>query len=111
MAWLLDRGPDAYRMECTGLGLKMVTSDYEFSCLILIDDESWWDRFGHLVEANWEAAHVHRHSSLDTVGLEALVSDPRWGNESLFTFLQALRRLGQVGDPDRLALPTITLEL
>jgi hypothetical protein len=110
MAWLMDQGPETYRVECTGLGLNTVTGNYEFACMILVDDESWWDRFGHLVEVNWEAERVHRHSSLDTAGLEALVADPRWGNESLFTFLQGLRRLAQVGDPQRLALPTIDVE-
>jgi hypothetical protein len=111
MAWLLDQGDDVYRLECTGLGFNTVTSNYEASCLIVIEDESWWDSFGHLVEANWEAESVQRHSTLDTAGVEALVSDPRWGNESLFTFLQGLRRLADVGDPRRLALPTIEPEM
>jgi hypothetical protein len=110
MAWLLDQSDDAYRLECTGFGFNTVTSNYEASCLIVIEDESWWDRFGHLVEANWEAESVQRHSTLDTAGVEALVPDPRWGNESLFTFLQGLRRLADVGDPRRLALPPIEPE-
>ncbi len=110
MAWLLDQGPDAYRVECTGLGFNTLTSNYEFPCLIVIEDETWWDRFGHMVEANWEADRVHRHSSLDAAGLEALIGDPRWGNESLFALLQGLRRLAEVGDPQRVAIPTIDLE-
>lgn len=111
MAWLLEQGGDSYRVECVGLGLNMVTSNYEFSCLIVIEDERWWNLFGHLVEVNWEAERVHRHSSLDTAGIEALIADPRWGNESLFTFLQAVRRLAQVGDPQRMALPIIDPEV
>lgn len=111
MAWLLDRGPETYRIECTGFGFNLVTGNYEFACLIVIDDESWWDRFGHLVEANWEADRIHRLSSLDTAGIESLTLDPRWGNESLFAYLQGLRRLAQVGDPARTAIPPIELEV
>jgi hypothetical protein len=109
LAWLLDR-PGSFRTECTGLGFNLVTGNYEFACLIVVDDQDWWERFGHLVERNWEAERVHRHSSLDTTGLEALVADPRWGNESLFSLLQGLRRLTEVGEPARVAIPTIELE-
>jgi len=60
-------------------------------------------------DSNWEAERVNRHSTLDTAGLEALVSDPRWGNESLFCLLQGIRRLREVGQPSRVAVPTIEL--
>jgi hypothetical protein len=108
MRWLLERRhTDAYRVECTGFGFNMVSGNYEFPCLIVVDDEEWWARFGGRVEANWEAERIHRCSSLDTTGLRALIHDPRWSNEGLFSFLQGLRRLGQVGSLTRLALPTI----
>jgi hypothetical protein len=109
LAWLLDR-PGSFRTECTGFGFNLVTGNYEFACLIVVEDDGWWERFGHLVETNWEAERVHRHSTHDTAGLEALVADPRWGNESLFSMLQGLRRLAEVGEPERMALPTIDLE-
>jgi hypothetical protein len=110
MSWLLDRA-GALRTECTGFGFNLVTGNYEFACLIVVEDEEWWERFGHLVETNWEAERVHRYSSLDTAGLTALVADPRWGNESLFSLLQGLRRLGESGDPSRLGLPTIDIDM
>jgi hypothetical protein len=106
MAWLLDR-PDAFRVECTGFGFNLVTGNYEFAGLVVVEDEGWWDRFGHLVESNWEAERVNRDSTLDTARLEALVEDPRWGNESLFCLLQGLRRLREVGEANRVAAPTI----
>jgi transcriptional regulator with XRE-family HTH domain len=109
MAWLLDR-PDSFRVECTGFGYNLVTGNYEFACLVVIDDEDWWGRFGHLVESNWEAERVNRHSTLDTAGLEAVAADPRWGNESLFCLLQGLRRLTEVGNAGRVASPTINLD-
>ena len=59
MAWLLDR-PGSFRAECTGFGFNLVTGNYEFACLMVIEDEGWWDRFGHMVESNWEAERVNR---------------------------------------------------
>lgn len=109
-AWLAEH-PDAWRIECTGLAFNTLTSNYDFSCLIVIEDDAWWERFGHLVVKNWEADRIYRHSSLDTAGLVALVQDPRWGNESLFAFLQGLRRLAEVGGPGRVAVPPVELDV
>jgi len=108
MRWLLDRRhTDAYRVECVGFGINMVSGNFEFPCLILIDDEEWWARYGGQVEANWETERIRRYSSRDTAGLQALTMDPRWSNEGLFAFLEGLRRLAIVGSVSRLALPTI----
>jgi hypothetical protein len=35
------RRTDAYRVECVGFGINMVTGNYEFPCPIVIDDEEW----------------------------------------------------------------------
>jgi hypothetical protein len=85
----------------------MVTGNYEFACLTVIEDPTWWDRYGHLLATNWEAERVHRYSTLDTEGLEALVADPRWGNESLFSLLQGLRRLGEIDQDGRTTCPSV----
>jgi transcriptional regulator with XRE-family HTH domain len=108
MRWLLDRRhTDAYRVECVGFGINMVSGNYEFPCLILIDDEEWWARYGGQVEANWEMERIRRYSSRDAAGLQALITDPRWSNEGLFAFLEGLHRLATLGSVSRLALPTI----
>ena len=109
MAWL-DERPGTLRVECTGFGFNLVTGNYEFGCLIVVEDEDWWDQFGHLVESNWEVERIHRYSSLDTAGLTVLVGDPRWGNESLFSLLQGLHRLDASGDPSRLGAPIVDLD-
>jgi hypothetical protein len=112
MRWLLDRrDTDAYRVECTGFGINMVSGNYEFPCLILIDDDEWWERYGGRVEANWEMERIRRYSSLDAAGIQALILDPRWSNEGLFAFLEGLRRLGELGNLSRLALPTIEVQV
>ncbi|MGH8886989.1 MAG: helix-turn-helix domain-containing protein [Egibacteraceae bacterium] len=111
MRWLLDRRQtDAYRVECLGFGINMVTGNYEFPCLIVIDDEEWWARYGGQVQANWEIARIRCYSSRDTAGLRALATDPRWSNEGLFAFIEGLRRLAELDTKSRLALPRIDVE-
>lgn len=111
MAWLLDRRhTDAFRTECTAFGINLVTGNYEFACLAVINDEHWWEHYGHHVEANWETMRVHRYSSRDTDGLAHLAADPRWSNEGLFAFLEGLRRLAVLDTSGRVAAPPITVE-
>ena len=111
MAWLLDRrDTGAFRTECTAFGINLVTGNYEFACLAVIEDEHWWEQYGHHVEANWETMRVHRYSSRDTDGLAALAADPRWSNEGLFAFLEGLRRLAELDTSGRVAAPPITVE-
>lgn len=105
MRWLLDT-PDAMRMECTGFGLNLVSGNYEFASLIVIDDEEFWTRYGGHIVANWESADLRLYSSLDRVVLAELAVDDRWSNEGLFSFVQGLRRLSEVGDA-RVRLPVI----
>jgi hypothetical protein len=50
-------------------------------------------------------------SRLETAGLQALITDPRWSNEGLFAFLEGLRRLAELDTVSRLALPTIEVEV
>jgi transcriptional regulator with XRE-family HTH domain len=108
MRWLVERRrTDAYRTECVGFGINMVTGNYEFPCLIVIDDEDWWERYSGQIEANWEMARVRRYSSRDTASLQALAADPRWSNEGLFAFIEGLRRLAELDTVSRVALPDI----
>ena len=96
MRWL-DEDPDRWRMECTAFGLNLVSGNYEFAGLIVIEDEGFWPRFGGMVEANWEASGLRLYSSLDRELLGELVHDPAWSNEGLFAFLEGLRRLREIG--------------
>jgi len=111
MRWLLERrGTDAYRTECLGFGINMLTGNYEFPCLIVMDDEEWWARYGGQVQANWKIARIRCYSSRDTTGLQALATDPRWSNEGLFAFLEGLRRLAHLDTGSRVALPTLEVQ-
>jgi hypothetical protein len=107
MRWL-TAAPDRMRMECTGFGLNLVSGNYEFACLIVIDDDEFWTRFGGRIEANWEAAGLRVYSSLDDPLLAKVATDESWSNEGLFAFLQGLRRLREIGGR-RVDLPAMEL--
>ncbi len=110
MRWLLDRtGGEHWRMECTGFGLNLVSGNYEFASLIVIEDDEWWGRFGGHIEANWESGSLRRYSSRDRDLLTALAHDDAWSNEGLFALFQGFRRLVEVGG-DRVDLPTVEWE-
>jgi hypothetical protein len=109
LQWLTAE-PDRLRMECTGFGLNLVSGNFEFASLIVVDDEEFWDRYGGLVEANWESSSLRQYSSLDHELLAELINDPAWSNEGLFALLQGLRRLSEIGG-DRVNAPTIEWEI
>ncbi|MCA1279728.1 transcriptional regulator [Saccharopolyspora sp. 7B] len=109
MRWLLDE-PGRLRMESTGFGLNLVSGNFEFPGLIVVEDEEFWHRFGGQVEANWEASNLRQYSSLDGEALADLVRDVAWSNEGLFALLQGLRRLADLGG-ERVNLPDIEWEL
>jgi hypothetical protein len=109
MRWL-DERTDRSAAECTGLGLNLVSGNFEFASLILIEDEEFWFRFGGQLEANWESATLRQYSSLDRESLLDLVQDSAWSNEGLFALLQGLRRLGRIGG-SRVNLPMIEWEV
>ena len=109
MRWLMGE-PGRLTMECTGFGLNLVSGNYEFASLIVIEDEEFWTRYGGQVEANWESHTLRQYSSLDRELLTELFGDVAWSNEGLFALLQGLRRLAQIGG-DRVNLPAIEWEI
>jgi hypothetical protein len=106
MRWLLTENPGALRMECTGFGLNLVSGNYEFACLMVVDSDEFWSRFGGEVEASWESSSLRQYSSLDGGSLAALAHDDAWSNEGLFAFIQGLRSLSRAGG-DRIDIPAI----
>ncbi|HEX3779680.1 MAG TPA: transcriptional regulator [Pseudonocardiaceae bacterium] len=105
MSWLTEDSR-RMRMECTGFGLNLVSGNYEFASLIVIEDDEFWSRFGGDIEANWEASGLRVYSSLDGDLIDELVANESWSNEGLFAFLLGIRRLGEIGG-NRVALPAI----
>ncbi|GLY71245.1 hypothetical protein Atai01_78640 [Amycolatopsis taiwanensis] len=108
MRWLMEQ-PDRLRIECTGFGLNLVSGNYEFAGLIVIEDEEFWPLYGGHVEANWESAGLRVYSSLDRELTGQLAMDETWSNEGLFALLQGFRRLAQIGG-ERVNLPVVELD-
>lgn len=109
MKWLMAEA-GRLRVECTGFGLNLVSGNYEFAGLVVIEDEEFWRRFGGQVEANWEASGLRLYSSLDGELVEELVGQEAWSNEGLFALLQGLRRLSELGG-GRVDLPAVEVEV
>jgi hypothetical protein len=105
MRWLTEAS-DALRMECTGFGLNLVSGNYEFASLVVIDDEEFWHQYGGHIEVNWESSGLRLYSSLDRELLAELIADERWSNEGLFALLLGLCRIKQLGSR-RVGLPAI----
>lgn len=96
LRWLLDN-PGRLRIECTGFGLNLVSGNFEFASLIVVESEDFWTRYGGQIQANWESSSLRQYSSLDGDSLTELAADVAWSNEGLFALLQGLRRLRQTG--------------
>jgi hypothetical protein len=86
MRWLTEAS-DALRMEYAGFGVDLVSGNYEFASLIIIDDEEFWCRYGGHIEANWESVGLRLYSSRDRELLAELIADERWSNEGLFALI------------------------
>lgn len=97
---------DSYLLRCTGVGINMLSGNYEVACLAVIDDPAWWaDHAGSLL-TNWEIDRTRVYSTRDTQGLTGLIGDPRWSDEGLFALLEGLRFLAH-HRPQQMNLPDI----
>lgn len=103
--WLTKK-PGRLRIEATGFGLNLVSGNYECACVVVVEDEKFWERYGGHIEANWETGNLRRYSSQDHELITDLISDPAWSNEGLFALLQGLRRLAQLA-PERVNVPRV----
>jgi hypothetical protein len=110
MRWLIERAnTDTWRIECVGFGTNAVSGNFECASLIVINDDRWWNLYSGAIEANWETQGLLRYSSRDCDTITGLIGNTAWSPEGLFAFLQALRRLEQIGG-ERVNLPSIQLE-
>jgi hypothetical protein len=103
----LLQSPDALRVACTGFGINLLSGTYEVPCLVTIEDDRWWGKWGHQVAGNWETTSVDTYSSMNTEGLITLLHDQRWSNEGLFSMIQGLLQLAEHDSQNRVALPAI----
>lgn len=101
-------GAEGFHVRSTGFGINLLSGTFEAPCLIAVDDEAWWEEYGHMIGGNWETSEIEIYSSANSAGLARLAADPRWVFEGLFSLLEGLRVLREVGDPTRVDLPVVT---
>lgn len=92
LQWLIQE-PKRLQLECTGFGINLVSGNYEFACLAVVEDHEFWSRFGGLIEANWEASGLRMYSTADRHVVRSLLADESWSNEGLFAISEGLRCL------------------
>lgn len=111
MAWLLQEPSGRrLRLECTGFGFNLISGNFEFASLVVIEDYEFWTLFGGRIEANWESSNLQRYSTRDPERIAELLEDPAWNNEGVFAFMQGLRRLAEIGG-ERVKLPAVEWEV
>jgi DNA-binding XRE family transcriptional regulator len=83
LQWL-TADPDRLRLELAGVGLNLVSGNFEFACLVTIDDPDFWPAFAGHIEANWEAKGLKTYARRDTEAMSLLLARAECNNEGLF---------------------------
>ena len=76
-------------------GASSVSGNYEFACLVVVESDDFWSRYGGQIEANWESSALRQYSTRDTESLAELVTEDTWSNEGLFALTQDYGGLGR----------------
>jgi transcriptional regulator with XRE-family HTH domain len=92
MHWL-TAGAGWMHIEVGGFGFNLVSGNYEIACLVVIEPEEFWTRYGGQIEASWESSSLRIVSSHDSESIAELLGDPAWSNEGLFALLAGLTPL------------------
>lgn len=112
LRWLRAH-PGAWRLECTGFGVALVTGGYGFATLLVVQDEEFWSRFSEQLRGQMgevSAEGIWWVSSRDRAGLSALLRRTDHTADSLQTLVEGLRRLAKL-DNVRVQLPELTVNV
>lgn len=91
MQWLNAKF-DRLRLELTGIGLNLVSGNFEFACAVTVEDPDFWHKFAGHIEANWETRHLKISTSQDPNTMRRLLTSAGWNNEGLFALHPATQR-------------------
>lgn len=105
MAWFQDN-PAGHTCEITSFGFNAHAGNYEFGVLLAVHDLDYETTFDSKMQKNFETSNTMWVSSAEKTKLAEILTDERWTSESLFHFVEGLRRLKEI-DPQRVALPAI----
>jgi hypothetical protein len=62
LRWLRER-PEAYQSLCVGLGINLLSGNYEIGTLLVIHDPKFWHVFQQVLRPNWDVANLIRCST------------------------------------------------
>ncbi len=106
--WLRDH-KDKCNLELTSFGIEFVCGNYIPGILLAVRSEEFWKRYGDLIATNWEVSSdvgLPLVSSRDRQQLSTLIRETGWNEESLFSFIEGLKRLKML-EPRKVDLPNI----
>lgn len=90
MQWLTE--DHRMRLRATAFGLNLMSGNFEFTCLIAVDDPAFWSRFAGCVEANWEVDTLRTYQQQDfSIGTTPSRWE-LWNHEGLFALSSGLHR-------------------
>jgi len=112
LRWLQER-PDSYQALCVGVGINLLSGNYEIGTLLVIHDPKFWRAFEQVLRPNWEVANLIRCSTLPAPsaspqrGLSGLIrATDQWTSEGLMILVEGLASLKRQF-PERVFLPAI----
>jgi hypothetical protein len=101
----------AFDLELVSFGVNAATLTSEAAILLAVRDVSYAEDYAETV-ASWEEEKEGRLllSTKDSDGIRRVLTEEPWAGESLFAFVQGLRRLKAIA-PWHVRLPEIALQL
>ncbi len=96
LRWLRER-PDSYLAHCVGLGINLLSGNYEIGTMLVIHDPRFWRAFERVLRPNWEVANLIRCSTRPGAGahprrgLSGLIrATDQWTSEALMVLVEGL---------------------
>jgi hypothetical protein len=112
LRWLRER-PNSYQALCVGMGIDLLSGNYEIGTLLVIHDPKFWRAFEQVLRPNWEVGNLIRCSTVPgpsaspSRGLSGLIQvTDEWTSEGLMVLIEGLAYLKRQF-PERVSLPTI----
>jgi hypothetical protein len=105
MKWFRDN-PKCFDLMCTCFGIDMLSGNYVFGMLLVIREESYWDKYAKNIEANWEGRGLKPVYSKDPDSLAQLIKRKQWTGDGLFPLIEGLKWLADKY-PERVKMPPL----
>ncbi|MCJ7559688.1 hypothetical protein MUO79_03595 [Candidatus Bathyarchaeota archaeon] len=101
-----------YTLWITGVGLNLVSGNYEIALLCIIEDPDFWPQHSHKLITCWEHSEdtLPFLSTRDCHAVSRTLLKPNWIGEGLYSLVRGLIHLNK-SRPANVDLPDLTLVL